>query len=828
MEHSSSIRPPGNDTYIDPPAGVMSPNENNALSKVVNRSVEVDNEEWAALHKHSRNRARCPVDQKHKRFVQRSWWWRRGMPVINPYDSIYSCWCFYVLLTDATYTAFIVPIGVGFDTSAMAWDWAGYCDFIAGCTFAIELFLGWNVAFVATHNLRKRVVLRRRKIFWFYFWHGSFIFDFVSTCVFVAQCVGYGIGLAGQQGGTTIQIIQIARALRLLRLLSLLQHMFVMSLSAPQLVIPIIHKPLPTWLSYFCQLGYIIALFINFMACIWVFVAQREGYNNTWINSYTPFVDLYAADDTECTSQEAHTIPGPSVWLAAAYWSLTTVSTIGFGDILPRSDAERAIMLFAQIMGVLFFGILLGSITSLLQRASKELQEAEMFREKMSSVQTWMARLKLPRDLRAKIRAYYAEVWVHETQAADDVGLFDDLPQHLRAQVAWRQNKALMGGIHTFRDLDEEVQFLIAARGIPLQVAPGHELCAQGDAADCVWLLHEGELVATYHYREAETEKSPAIVGATALLAGSETDFRVRPCGYRALTTCVLWEISMQNLQPIINWRKEVAHTLEKRAREEMLQKQSVRQQIWKNESSMDDDDGNHHQADDDDHSGEDEEGIDSANNNVQYPSPRKSSSPAQHYGGSPHGFRASPNGLRAASDSGESGPLGSAPPKQLVTHAAKTDASKPTTSSPEDKRSKKPGGAANLEAGEQLLSSVLINMEEEAHVVIAIPQDDPDDHMQQGSEQPPHQLTRSDANQHSDHAESLRSGVPIPPDPDGMLQTRNDSEMLSDHLSMLLKEDVQQGRKTVFITVSPQGSIKITSNNSHLTVRPDFSNKRE
>jgi hypothetical protein len=57
----------------------------------------------------------------------------------------------------------------------------------AGCTFAIELFLGWNVAFVATHNLRKRVVLRRRKIFWFYFWHGSFIFDFISTCVFIAQ-----------------------------------------------------------------------------------------------------------------------------------------------------------------------------------------------------------------------------------------------------------------------------------------------------------------------------------------------------------------------------------------------------------------------------------------------------------------------------------------------------------------------------------------------------------------------------------------------------------------------------------------------------------------
>ena len=33
---------------------------------------------------------------------------------------------------DATYTAFVVPIAVAFDTSNVAWDWAGYLDFVAG------------------------------------------------------------------------------------------------------------------------------------------------------------------------------------------------------------------------------------------------------------------------------------------------------------------------------------------------------------------------------------------------------------------------------------------------------------------------------------------------------------------------------------------------------------------------------------------------------------------------------------------------------------------------------------------------------------------------
>ena len=95
------------------------------------------------------------------------------------------------------------------------------------------------------------------------------------------------------------------------------------------------------------------------------------------------------------------------------------------------------------------------------------------------------------------------------------------------------------------------------------------------------------------------------------------------------------------------------------------------------------DDDGDDHQADDDGHSGEDEDGIDSANTNVQYPSPRKNSSPAQQYGGSPHGFRASPDGLRAASDSDVSGSLDFAPTKQLVTPATKTGAAKSTFPGP-------------------------------------------------------------------------------------------------------------------------------------------------
>ncbi len=62
----------------------------------------------------------------------RGLFWRNGFPILSPTSQLYWFWSLYVLLMDATYTAFVVPIAVGFDASDEVWNWAGYLDFIAG------------------------------------------------------------------------------------------------------------------------------------------------------------------------------------------------------------------------------------------------------------------------------------------------------------------------------------------------------------------------------------------------------------------------------------------------------------------------------------------------------------------------------------------------------------------------------------------------------------------------------------------------------------------------------------------------------------------------
>ena len=47
--------------------------------------------------------------------------------------------------------------------------------------------------------------------------------------------------------------------------------------------------------------------------------------------------------------------------IAATYFAFTSLSTVGFGDLHPKSDAERLICAFVLMMGVAIFSIVMSN-----------------------------------------------------------------------------------------------------------------------------------------------------------------------------------------------------------------------------------------------------------------------------------------------------------------------------------------------------------------------------------------------------------------------------------------------------------------------------------
>jgi len=81
-------------------------------------------------------------------------------------------------------------------------------------------------------------------------------------------------------------------------------------------------------------------------------VAKIDGWNpDTWV------VRHEYRDDSDAV-----------VYLAALYWTFTTMSTVGYGDITARTYMEQCMSIILMLFGVVFFSFVIGSISSIFSR----------------------------------------------------------------------------------------------------------------------------------------------------------------------------------------------------------------------------------------------------------------------------------------------------------------------------------------------------------------------------------------------------------------------------------------------------------------------------
>lgn len=118
-------------------------------------------------------------------------------------------------------------------------------------------------------------------------------------------------------------------------------------------------------------------------------------------------------------------------YLASMYWSVTTLTTVGYGDITPTSDGERLYTIVAMVIGGAFYGYIVGSITTIV--ANNDLNSSAYY-DRMDLIHAWLVHHRLPMQMKRTLRRYF-KAYLMDKSAVSEADIWHDLSPELQKDV---------------------------------------------------------------------------------------------------------------------------------------------------------------------------------------------------------------------------------------------------------------------------------------------------------------------------------------------------------------------------------------------------------
>jgi len=205
------------------------------------------------------------------------------------------------------------------------------------------------------------------------------------------------------------------------------------------------------------------------------------------------FACLLVWADGTCLKEYQNVMEGGSIWpeyLAAVYWAMMVMTTVGFGDITPQNDMERGITMIAMIVGGMYYSYVVASMTAIVgaEDATKNQQK-----ECLDVVHGWLNfHQEIPTALRRRIRKHFKNMLKKRKILLEDTAIMNDLTPELNQDVAY----FLLHDDIRNNPLFEDVHPILLSRLVPilerLEYEGNETIVDINSEAEGMFIIHEG------------------------------------------------------------------------------------------------------------------------------------------------------------------------------------------------------------------------------------------------------------------------------------------------------------------------------------------------
>ncbi|CAH1414988.1 unnamed protein product [Lactuca virosa] len=384
--------------------------------------------------------------------------------VIAPYDRRYRWWqAFLVVLV--IYSAWSSPFELAFKD--VATGSLMYIDLVVNLFFTIDIILTFFVAYL--DKTTYLLVDDHRKIAIRYVTHMMFPMDVASTLPFQSL---YRLFTGKLHHGQAFGFLNLLRLWRLRRVSELFSRL-----------------EKDTRFSYFltrCTKLICVTLFaVHSAGCFYYWIATHHSPSEeTWIGSII--------QDFE----------DKSIWLGytySLYWSIVTLTTVGYGDLHAVNPGEKVFNIFYMLFNIGLTSYLIGNMTNLIVHSAVK---TFMMRDSINEILRYASKNRLPEGLKEQMLAHMQLKF--KTAELQQEEVLEDLPKAIRSSIAQHLFRKTVEKTYLFKGISEDLSSQLVTDLKAEYFPPKVEVILQNEIPTDFYIIVSGAMEVLTHQNGME------------------------------------------------------------------------------------------------------------------------------------------------------------------------------------------------------------------------------------------------------------------------------------------------------------------------------------
>jgi voltage-gated potassium channel len=201
-------------------------------------------------------------------------------------------------------------------------------------------------------------------------------------------------------------------------------------------------------------------------------------------------------------------------YLKSLYWAVTTLTTVGYGDITPTGTFDRIFAMGTMMTGVGVFGVVIGQFSSLIIQADRHKQEKT---QRLNSLMDFLERYEVSHTLGVQVIQFYRH-YVEKNIAEHDGKILGDLPDALQKELKLFMKIKFIKKLTLFRDLPHDCLKMIASKLTQEFFSPNETIFKAGDDAVEMYIISHGEVDISRSGKPITSLREGQVFGEIALL----------------------------------------------------------------------------------------------------------------------------------------------------------------------------------------------------------------------------------------------------------------------------------------------------------------------